>query len=410
MSRVSSINELPSDVIISKISIVNINYAQIQNNRNVGIPGNISIYQYRKMADAEPIEFNINIKREIMVAEFTVTQGVNEYSGTFEAESARVHSGELINDRNFIDLIQHCAALSEPARVITIAPNGAKATVTMNFEVEYAGCTLKDSISVICGAVEISDSDRKWREARRTTQQLQSRVAELESRLSQRDAIALFCARWGAIPRAGYSFYVTMIQSILDEKPVTFPMVGTDFIRLGNKYFRCHVNGIKHSCVVCCDIHQNDGPRALTCVNPTRTDFPPYMPSNDDESRRIAAYLESWMIERNRKCIRDKSADLHSAVTRADVVIGGEPFAGARFAASIEPVRAEGFVETQCDTIAYFGIGLAPQFKVYCDANKRRHPVDELERAITETEPLIALAIASGMVEYTVPSIIDEIQ
>jgi len=355
----------------------------------------------------------ITCDKDKQIANVSVTRGIDDYTGEYTREDAGLHEGDVINPRNFLAYI---AAATAPgnAGVSLVFSSDEKAVITIAFEAEFAREKFADSIIIVCAKVSIEPGDKKLREVRLECLHLREEILELRRGREEDAAIAVFCARWKwQVPFDGRDFYLALIRRIIRSDPVVLPIVGCDFIRVGERFFACDCLGIKMHNIVCCTEPQNHA-STERIINATR--FADITGSYSEIPQHAHHYFMSRCIERT---YRGNVMEMMSMIGKSLAVIGtAYPTARPRYWAFMNADSASGsrarkiqktmeaYVEFKGDAITYFGIKLSGEFTMYYDsknerANTREPIAREFETSCAATIGFEKLAMDSGLPLHT---------
>jgi len=385
---------------------------------------------------------NVNIDKVARIARVDLAIGDDKFEGTIGEKEAREHCGDIFNHVNFIAYIEHAlaanaetrAAESRAARAcdaeeycassmpaessashaqpmrdisrdpayrskvwVDIAQDRESAVLNINVTMSFTSATFSDTLPIRCSRKKDA-SPATLDECAREIVALRAEIATVRAQLrdaqdttrvmrasfNKQMAISYFCARSAKghlhIPARGYGFYMELITKHVEHNPVTFPIIGPDFVRIGNEYFRWELpsrNIVSHN-VVCCYYPQFRKPFAMRGLSRTSID-----------SRT------EWM--------RGAGAMSMAVIGHSEGDHSMRYFALSPWLLSDQYMRSF----TPIDTRAFFGIEFHSRFNFFfCTQDPQgiaRTPITrEFARACDATAHLIALAHASGMISLGV--------
>jgi hypothetical protein len=360
----------------------------------------------------------ITCDKDKQVANVSVTRGIDDYTGEYTREDAGLHEGDVINQRNFLAYI---AAATAPgsAGVSLVFSSDEKAVITIAFEAEFAHEKFVDSIIIVCVKVSVEPGDKKLREIRLECLHLREEILELRRGCEEVEAIAVFCARWKwQVPFDGRDFYLALIRRIIRSDPVVLPIVGCDFIRVGERFFACDCLGIKMHNIVCCTEPQNHA-RKLDVIGATA-----FKEATGHPDPVAFAHFH-WMCRARSAAYFIQVNTMINATSKSMALIGAAHVpARPRYWAFMTEKSPSGsrareiqtsmpaYVEFKGDAVTYFGIALSSEFAMFYDgknerANTREPITREFEASVAATADFEKLAISSGLPEYAMKAKVD---
>lgn len=362
-------------------------------------------------------DFSVSAKidKGAHIARFALSIGADDYIGEYGIEDARTHRGDVFNHINFLAYIESALALHARIRADMVSAARAddaqvagrdreishkfdtttevaenSAVLKINVEMSLVNSSFADVLTIRCARV-VRDSDSEYarvreelRDVRAALRETQDSLREVRESCARNIAIIKFCTypAVGAIgiPARGRDFYTELIARFIAGGPILLPIIGPDFVRVGNEYFQweLHSRDIAICNIVCCYYPQ--------CANA------PFI-----ASRGIVHSAEraTWMVGT-------------SAYSMAVIGNAHGPHR-ARYWAMNSRFGAKGYTRAtwRDSERAYFGVAFASPLWVYQRADDpaatASEPITrEFAAACAATEHLVILARASGMISLGV--------
>jgi len=195
---------------------------------------------------------SVAIDRDRKVAHFTIAHDDDaRFEGDYCEEDARGLTGAIVNSVNFLDIIEDLASLDNPGCTLEASPYSSKTIIKLHAVATIGRVTLADDIEIICPRVAAGDAHVAIEKYRAELAERDARIMTLERDLARVAALAEFTIRWGNLPFENVSLWREVVNREVSGDPIVFPIIGLEFVVMGDKSLRCGHPGMRTHCIYC---------------------------------------------------------------------------------------------------------------------------------------------------------------